>query len=132
MLTILRGLPGAGKSTIAHQLATAVGGEVIEADQYFMQDGQYQFDPRVLPAAHEDCLRRTAAALAAGRAVFVANTFTRRWEYAPYLTLAQELNKPVQVLEVHGQFPNIHACPESAIAAMRARWEPYISNGDQQ
>ena len=37
---LLRGLPGAGKSTVAKRL----GGEHYEADMYFMQDGEYKFD----------------------------------------------------------------------------------------
>jgi predicted kinase len=39
-LFLLRGLPGSGKSTLAKSL----GGIRIEADQYFMEDGVYNFD----------------------------------------------------------------------------------------
>jgi hypothetical protein len=31
----------------------------------------------------------------------------------------------VQVIEVHGDFGNIHGVPDETIAKMRARWEPH-------
>ncbi len=61
-LTLVRGLPGAGKSTFA-------GSEAIEADQYFciLSDtdvygyptGEYRFDPKQLKDAHAWCQNRT-------------------------------------------------------------------------
>jgi energy-coupling factor transporter ATP-binding protein EcfA2 len=39
-LFLLRGLPGAGKSTLAESL----GNMTIEADQYFTYNGKYEFD----------------------------------------------------------------------------------------
>ena len=39
-LFLLRGLPGSGKSTLAKSL----GGKHIEADMFFMIDGEYQFN----------------------------------------------------------------------------------------
>ncbi len=50
-LYLLRGIPGAGKSTLAKQLGDAH----FEADSYFMIDGEYQFDPTKLRKAHEWC-----------------------------------------------------------------------------
>ena len=50
-LILLRGLPGSGKSTFAKSL----GGIHIEADQYFMQDGEYKFDASQLKHAHNYC-----------------------------------------------------------------------------
>jgi len=50
-LLLLRGLPGSGKSTLAKLL----GGEHIEADMYFMKDGEYHFDGSKLKIAHEWC-----------------------------------------------------------------------------
>jgi predicted kinase len=39
-LILVRGCPGSGKSTFAKLL----GGKHIEADMFFMKDGEYQFD----------------------------------------------------------------------------------------
>jgi len=50
-LFLLRGLPGSGKSTLAKSL----GGMRIEADQYFMYEGKYEFDASKLKEAHAWC-----------------------------------------------------------------------------
>lgn len=88
-LLLIRGLPGSGKTTMAKKYAQA-GYVHCEADQYFEVDGEYRFDGIKLRAAHDDCLRRAIAALDAGRSVVVSNTFTRRWEMAPYLKAAKK------------------------------------------
>jgi adenylate kinase family enzyme len=50
-LFLLRGLPGAGKST----LAESIGGMHMEADKYFMYEGKYEFDPSKTRDAHAWC-----------------------------------------------------------------------------
>jgi len=50
-LFLLRGLPGAGKSTLAKSL----GGKHIEADMYFEYEGKYKFDASRLKEAHDWC-----------------------------------------------------------------------------
>jgi adenylylsulfate kinase-like enzyme len=40
-LYLLRGIPGAGKSTLAKQF----GDSHFETDRFFMVDGEYKFDP---------------------------------------------------------------------------------------
>ena len=56
-LYLLRGLPGSGKST----LAKSIGGIHIEADQYFMEDGEYKFDGSKIKLAHNYCQSQTRA-----------------------------------------------------------------------
>lgn len=115
-LVLIRGLPGAGKSTIAQHLPEYVH---VEADHFFQKDGQYQFDPNRLQEAHDWCLATTRQALADGRSVVVANTFTKIWEIKPYL----RLGVAVQVIEATGCWPNIHGVPDQVIEHMRRRWE---------
>lgn len=58
-LLIIRGIPGTGKSTLAHKLVC--DGEYrafFEADQYFMTESGYDFDPSKLHAAHAFCRTR--------------------------------------------------------------------------
>lgn len=126
MLTIIRGLPGSGKSTLARKLADNTDRTMhVEADQFFEQGGHYKFDASQLGIAHADCLMRTRTALEAGIHVYVANTFTQRGEYRPYLALAEGLGVAVQVIDVHGEFGSIHNVPDAVITRMRNRWEPH-------
>jgi predicted kinase len=130
MLTIIRGVPGSGKSTLAEHLKFSLHSDgiptsIFEADQYFETADGYKFDGTKLRDAHADCQARTRKWLARGSNAIVANTFTQRWEYQSYLDMAAELNVPVQVIEVHGDFGNTHGVPADKVASMRARWEPH-------
>jgi adenylylsulfate kinase-like enzyme len=133
MLIIIRGLPGSGKSTLAGMMSYHLNvkdgknAQVFEADQYFTDsDGNYNFDGAKLREAHATCQMRTRHWLDSGHVAIVSNTFTQRWEYRPYLDMAQELNIPVQVIEVYGNFGNIHEVPPDKIESMRNRWEVHL------
>lgn len=128
VLYLVRGLPGAGKSTLAAKLAPIVR----EADQYFVHDGVYNYDPSRISLAHADCLARTRDALETGQDVAVANTFVRRWELQPYRDLAATMFPDVSVVEVSvvGRWTpeelaarTVHHVPAAKIGAMRAAWE---------
>ncbi len=122
-LILIRGLPGSGKSTIARQFA-ALGFAHYEADMFFTApDGSYSYDPARAGEAHSWCLCQAIAALAAGRDVVVANTFTRRYELASYRAVAEALGADVEIMTVRGQHESVHGVPPAVIAAMRARWE---------
>lgn len=89
-------------------------------------EGNYKFDPSRLKECHEQCQNEAWLMLHEGRDVIVANTFTQRWEYQPYLDMAQFFHVPVQVIEVHGDFQSIHGVPAEKIKQMRDRWEPHM------
>jgi len=117
-LILIRGLPGAGKSTIAKAMDGFVH---FEADQWMTDaDGNYHFDPDKLAAAHEACRAATKAALDAGQNVVVSNTFVELWEMQPYL----DMGYPVHVVEAIGDFESEHAVPLEVFQQMRELWEP--------
>ena len=118
-LVIIRGLPGSGKSTLARELFPFH--VLCEADQYFTDEetGEYRFDPSKLKEAHEFCKRKVKENLEQGESVVVANTFTRRWEYEPYLKMAEN---PL-VLIANGNFESVHNVPKEAIERMKKRFE---------
>jgi hypothetical protein len=141
VLYIIRGLPGAGKSTLANRLADWV----ISADDHFVVDGEYKFDPTKLPEAHANCYNRTKNALervcvelsAPGfrtgfsTSVAVANVFALKEHVAPYAKLGREMGAKVFVLDLFDQnmsderlaASSIHGVPVETIRAMRLAWE---------
>lgn len=125
-LILLRGVSGAGKTTLAERLA--VGREaVFSADDYFMDDdNNYMFDGSKLKDAHADCQARTEAAMVNGDGViFVANTFTRKWEMQAYFDLAEKYGYRVSSLIVENRHGGVneHGVPDEAVQAMRDRFE---------
>lgn len=121
-LILIRGLPGSGKTTLAHEYV-ALGYEHHEADHYFEKNGDYKFDRAKLNAAHSQCLARTLRALRRGKNCVVSNTFSQWWEMEPYLNAAMEADAVVRIIETKGNFQNVHGVPPETIERMRTRWE---------
>lgn len=121
-LFLLRGLPGAGKST----LAKSIGGTHLEADMYFMENGTYHFNPAGLKDAHEWCRSSAETAMKRGASkVIVSNTFTSEWEMKAYYELAKKYGFTVFSLIVENRHNGVneHDCPSDKIEIMRNRFE---------
>jgi predicted kinase len=123
-LILVRGLPGAGKSTFAKTL----GGIHIEADHYFMKDGEYKFDASKLKQAHEYCRTSTEGWMMEGYVlgnIVVSNTFTREWEMDAYYELAEKYGYRVHsvVVENRHNGMNEHSVPADILEAMKNRFE---------
>ena len=119
---LLRGLPGAGKSTVAKRL----GGEHYEADMYFMQDGEYKFDGAKLKHAHEWCRNQVEHEMEdATPTIVVSNTFTQEWEMSAYYKLAEHYGYTVFSLVVENRHGGVneHGVPEEALERMENRFE---------
>ncbi|KAK5984223.1 hypothetical protein GCK32_022341, partial [Trichostrongylus colubriformis] len=56
VMILMRGVPGSGKSYLANSLATNHGGVVYSTDDFFIRDGQYQFQPEKLEEYHRNNL----------------------------------------------------------------------------
>jgi predicted kinase len=120
-LFLLRGLPGAGKSTLAKSL----GGKHIEADMYFIDNGEYKFDASKLKAAHEWCRNNVEHIMTFGKNVVVSNTFTQEWEMQPYYDLAEQYGYRVYSLIVENRHEGInqHGVPADKLEQMKNRFE---------
>lgn len=116
-LILIRGLPGSGKSTLAQGYRER-GYRHLEADQFFMGDGEYRFDPERLGEAHAWCMDQARRALEAGEFVCVANTFVTLDELKPYTQLAQNWD----IVEAIHDGRSIHAVPAATLQSMQAKW----------
>lgn len=118
ILYIIRGLPGAGKSTLAKMIAPDNN---YSADDYFKN---IKWDKSLLGSAHAYCKSCTELAMMAGiQTIAVANTFTRKWEYEPYRELAEEYGYKVIELIAKSDFESVHDVPAPKIKEMEERFE---------
>ena len=121
-LFLLRGLPGAGKST----LGKILGGKHFEADMYFVRDGEYKFDVTKLKEAHEWC-RSSVGGLMINEEprLVVSNTFTQEWEMEAYYKLAETHGYRVYSLIVENRHGGIneHGVPNDKVEIMKERFE---------
>lgn len=125
-LILFRGLPGAGKTT----LATEICDQVFAADDFFTdEEGNYNFYRESLRQAHKQCLKNTEAAIIksldyATHTIGVTNTFTTEKELQPYLDLANHYSIKCFSVIVENRHGNksIHDVPQETLDLMRNRF----------
>jgi len=127
MLTLIRGLPGSGKTTLASDLRFSLStrGEVdhFEADMYFEdENGNYNFDRTKLREAHVWCQEQTRMSLKAGKIVIVSNTFTTTKELQPYFDIAATFGITPSVYLTQNDWGSIHNVPTETLNEMRKRF----------
>lgn len=117
-ITILSGVPGSGKSTLTYKDPDAVS---VSADTFFMTgpNGEYQFDPSKLGAAHAACMREfvahvtgNTAAQLLGKHLYVDNTNTTAVEIAPYYAVASAYGHEVEILTLWVPQDKLILCAE--------------------
>jgi len=129
-LILLRGLPGAGKSTLAKvilQFRETDEPEVLSADDFFVnENGVYEFDVQKIKEAHQYCQFRCSERMRQQKAkIVVANTFTQEWEMDDYFKMAERYNYRVHTVIVenrHGN-ENVHGVPEDKLQQMKNRFQ---------
>ncbi len=154
MVIVMRGIAGSGKSTKAQEFKSTLGSAVliVSADDYFMIDGQYQFDRSKLGLAHAFCQRIVQEALQKEpdngiHTIIVDNTNTTRREVLVYARLAHQADAEFDMLYSDAPWAmdveectkrNQHGVLKESIQAMKDRFWKYgehpslheIINGD--
>ena len=132
-LILLRGLPGAGKSSFAKTMWSEY--VVCEADDYFVENGEYKFNARDLPKAHNWCKFRVEVFMKDNQTnpqfypnIVVSNTFTQEWEFKDYYKLAEQYGYRVYSLIVENRHggKSVHNVPEETVVSMRNRFDIQI------
>lgn len=130
-LFLIRGLPGAGKTTFTHILMCADGvvglnTTCVAADDFMVDsEGNYLWQPALISECHRECYTTAQKAMADGIGdVIVHNTFTTEKEMQRYMDAAQEYNYRVVRLIVENTHGNtsIHNVPDKTLEAMRNRF----------
>jgi len=126
-LTIIRGMPGSGKSYHARKLSL-VGAKkirIVEFDDFWKnKKGEYKFDPEIVMS----CVEYARAAvthelLIEERPCIITGVFNRL-EYMDYFrALCDTKNIPLEVLRMTGNYGNIHGVPEDKLKEMRDTFE---------
>lgn len=132
VLTIIRGLPGSGKTSLARALqadAFEHGADIppyFEADKWFFECNDCVFDGSKLGIAHEWCRENCKMAMEAELDhIIVSNTAITQKEWMPYYEMAEEYGYQVQVIDVYGTFKSVHNVPEKTMKKMEERWVPF-------
>jgi predicted kinase len=122
-LIIIRGLPGAGKSTYAKKNYEGI--LHLEADMFSMIDGAYVFNVASLHRNHSLCQAMCDITLNNGSDCVVSNTFTTHKELIPYIDIGKKYGAKITIVSLQTQFNSVHKVPSETIQKMKSRWEVY-------
>ena len=127
-LILLRGLPGAGKSSLANVLSEYGKYPVFAIDDYFTNKitGEYQFNFAENYLAYKQCESFCMQALAQGIIkVFIDNTFTLDWELTPYFKLAAQFDYALYVITVekYHNNKNVHDISQEQLVKMAEKYK---------
>ena len=138
-LILVRGVSGAGKSTIGEMFDDGATTRILSTDDLFYVDGEYKFDPSKLAEYHQAIIDKVESLMVEYDwkimdhdyswfpidRIVVCNTFTQMWEMEPYFNLAKKHDWCIHTIVVenmHGS-DSIHDVPADVIKSQRERFE---------
>lgn len=126
---IMRGIQGSGKSTVARQLA-GERGVIHSTDNFFMVNGQFQFNPKKLQEYHDANFKAFCQSLRAGIEIVICdNTNSQPWHFDRYVKAAEDAEYMVAFVIMPHPDPavaakrNIHNVPEEVIRRTLKEWK---------
>jgi predicted kinase len=130
ILTLVRGLPGSGKSTFANTITNKFS--ICEADKFFYdKEGNYNFDGSKLREAHKWCREQVEIRMKDNQIneqfyphIVVSNTFTQQWEMDIYFGLANQYGYKVFSIIVENRHGGVneHGVPKEKLEQMKDRF----------
>ena len=138
-LILVRGVSGAGKSTIGEMFDDGATTRILSTDDLFYVDGEYKFDPSKLAEYHQAIIDKVESIMVEYNwkimdhdyswfpidRIVVCNTFTQMWEMEPYFNLAKKYDWRIHTIIVenmHGS-DSIHDVPADVIKSQKERFE---------
>ncbi len=129
-LILLRGLPGSGKTTLAHIILehpAHLEQEVLSIDDFFTNEyGEYNFDSTKLIEANAYCQFRCSERMREGKSrIVVANIFKEERDMEDYFMMAKKYKYRVHcvVVENRHDSENIHGVTEEVVEKMKNKFE---------
>ena len=127
-LIILRGLPGAGKTTLAKLLSENNKWPIFSIDSYFTDPvtNEYNFQFENNHLAYKNCEEQTKTAMEnKTEKIFIDNVFSLDWEIEPYFKLASIYNYSVFVVTVENYHSNknSHSISDEQLKKMAAKYK---------
>lgn len=133
-ITIIRGLPGSGKTELGRRLAKKTGSLLIEPDMFLIRASAYHYDPVQYQFATAAAIRCVQIAAQLRADVIYADVLPRAIEVLAIIELyqtASQANTQYQVIDCIQITPeqsikkNIHNVRTEDIRRMAAEWEPW-------
>ena len=124
-LTLIRGIPGSGKTTRAEELMDG-DTEHFEADMFFEEfnretgELEYCFDKKFIGDAHIWCQGNAAAALFNGSDVIVSNTSIYISDIYTYYDIAERYGAEFEIINCTGDYKNTHNVPKKVLERMKS------------
>ena len=138
-IILVRGVSGAGKSTIGEMFDDGATTRILSTDDLFYVDGEYNFDPSKLAEYHQAIIDKVESLMVEYDwkimdhdyawfpidRIVVCNTFTQMWEMEPYFNLAKKYDWCIHTIIVENRHDSdsIHKVPADTILQQKDRFE---------
>jgi len=121
-LTIVRGLPGSGKTKFANSLK---GVTIVDDDSFFETDKGYRFKEEYYKDSFKYIQAMTMYYLFRGQSVVATSPFIKVKDITPFKGIAKRYNAIFEIVEVKGDYGSVHGVSDEVMEDMRSNWEVY-------